>query len=173
MTVKRRVDDAFPVCRYQMGDFSGDVLREVSLPLLDKSGYNTTPVALSNCSRRKADVKMKVCVWDVCVPPPPTHTHTCFPSQFILLVCPQVQKKQECVREELAFDLLRPKKKNLRRDRLCPPQRRPGRPPGPYTVNQADIKQYDFHSSGEDDSPPPLVSSDIIMLAVTSPCLCL
>ncbi|KAG7234337.1 hypothetical protein INR49_004908 [Caranx melampygus] len=112
--------------RYQMGDFSGEVLREVSLPLLDKPGYNTTPVTLSNGSRRKAEVKMKV------------------------------QKKQEFLREELPFDLLRPKKKNLRRDRLCPPQRRPGRPPGPYTVNQADIKQYDFHSSGEDDSPPPM-----------------
>uniref|UniRef100_A0A3B4TJQ7 Enhancer of polycomb homolog n=1 Tax=Seriola dumerili TaxID=41447 RepID=A0A3B4TJQ7_SERDU len=112
--------------RYQTGDFSGDVLREVSLPLVEKPVYSS-PVTLSNSSRHKTDIKIKM------------------------------QKKQESIREELPFDLLRPKKKNIRRDRLYPPQRRPGRPPGPYTVNMADIKQYDFHSSGEDDcSPPPL-----------------
>ena len=67
----------------------------------------------------------------------------------------QMQKKPVSVRDELPFDLMRPKKKTIRRDRLYPPQRRPGRPPGPFTVNKADIKQYDFHSSGEEDSPPP------------------
>ncbi|XP_040912274.1 enhancer of polycomb homolog 2 isoform X2 [Toxotes jaculatrix] len=113
--------------RYQMGDFSGDILREVSLPLVDRPAYSTS-VTLNNGNRHKADVKNKT------------------------------QKTQESVREELPFDLLRPKKKNVRRDRPCPPQRRPGRTPGPYTVNQADIKQYDFHSSGEDDCPPPPLS---------------
>eukprot|EP00064_Thunnus_orientalis_P020321 superscaffoldBa00005525_g20456 len=107
--------------RYQMGDFSAEILREVTLPLVEKPLYST-PVTLNN--RHKADVKM--------------------------------QKKPLSIRDELtSFDLIRPKKKSSRRDRLCPPQRRPGRPPGPYTVNKADIKQYDFHSSGEDDSPPP------------------
>ncbi|XP_040005003.1 enhancer of polycomb homolog 2 isoform X2 [Xiphias gladius] len=113
--------------RYQMGDFSGDILREVSLPLMEKPVYST-PVTLNNGNRYKTDIKIKM------------------------------QKKQESIREEPPFDLLRTKKKNIRRDRLCPPQRRPGRPPGPYTVNQADIKQYDFHSSGEDDCPPPPLS---------------
>ncbi|XP_050924873.1 enhancer of polycomb homolog 2 isoform X2 [Lates calcarifer] len=113
--------------RYQMGDFSGDVLREVSLPLVEKPVYSTS-TSLSNGIRHKADVKVKM------------------------------QKKSELLRDELPLDLLRPKKKNIRRDRLYPPQRRPGRPPGPYTVNQADIKQYDFHSSGEDECPPPPLS---------------
>ncbi|CAK6974017.1 enhancer of polycomb homolog 2 [Scomber scombrus] len=109
--------------RYQMEDFSADILREVTLPLGEKPLYSA-PVTLNN--RHKADVK--------------------------------VQKKPLSIRDELTFDLIRPKKKCGRRERLCPPQRRPGRPPGPYTVNKADIKQYDFHSSGEDDSPPPPLS---------------
>ncbi|XP_035532411.1 enhancer of polycomb homolog 2 isoform X1 [Morone saxatilis] len=112
--------------RYQMGDFSGDTLREVSVPLVEKPVYST-PVTLNNGNRHKTD-KIKM------------------------------QKKPISVRDELPFDLIRPKKKNIRRDRLYPPQRRPGRPPGPFTVNKADIKQYDFHSSGEDDSPPPPLS---------------
>nr|XP_019962205.1 PREDICTED: enhancer of polycomb homolog 2 isoform X1 [Paralichthys olivaceus] len=113
--------------RYQMGDFSGDILREISLPLVEKPVYST-PVTLTNGNRHKTDAKIKV------------------------------QKKQESVREEFPIDLLRPKKKNVRRDRFCPSQRRLTRLPGPYTVNQADIKQYDFHSSGEDDGPPPPLS---------------
>ncbi|XP_035030044.1 enhancer of polycomb homolog 2 isoform X2 [Hippoglossus stenolepis] len=116
--------------RYQMGDFNGDILREISLPLVEKPVYST-PVTLTNGNRHKTEAKIKVF---------------------------QVQKKQESVREEFPIDLLRPKKKNVRRDRFCPPQRRLTRPPGPYTVNQADIKQYDFHSSGEDDGPPPPLS---------------
>uniref|UniRef100_A0A665X805 Enhancer of polycomb homolog n=1 Tax=Echeneis naucrates TaxID=173247 RepID=A0A665X805_ECHNA len=107
--------------RYQMGDFSGDILREVSLPLVEKPVYSTA-VTLSNGSRNKTEVK----------------------------------KQQDFIREDLPFDLLRPKKKNVRRDRLFAPQRRAGWLSGPYTVNQADIKQYDFHSSGEDDCQPPL-----------------
>ncbi|XP_044072500.1 enhancer of polycomb homolog 2 [Siniperca chuatsi] len=110
--------------RYQMGDFSGDTLREVSLPLVEKPTYSTA-VTLNNGNRHKTDIRIKM------------------------------QKKQVSVRDELPFDPIRPKKKNIRRDRLYPPQRRPGRPPGPFTVNKADIKQYDFHSSGEEDSPPP------------------
>lgn len=109
--------------RYQMGDFSGDVLREVSVPLLEKPAHNT-PFTLNNCSRHKNDFKTKS------------------------------QKKPASIRDELPFDLIRPKKKIIRQDRFCPPQRRLGRPLGPYVTNQADIKQYDFHSSGEDESPP-------------------
>lgn len=70
--------------------------------------------------------------------------NACIPSAF---------QKPVSVRNEFPFD--RPKKKTIRRDRLCPPQRRPGLTSS-FTVNQANIKQYDFHSSGEDDSPPPV-----------------
>ena len=62
------------------------------------------------------------------------------------------------MKDELPFDFVRPKKKYTKRDKLNPP-RRPGRPPSHYTVNKADIKQYDFHSSGEEDFPAPLVST--------------
>ncbi|TKS66716.1 Enhancer of polycomb -like protein 2 [Collichthys lucidus] len=113
--------------RYQMGDFSGDALREVSLPLLEKPAY-CTAVSLNNNNRHRTDIKTKM------------------------------YKKQDSIRDEIPFDPIGPKKKNIRRERLYPPQRRPGRPPGPFTVNKADIKQYDFHSSGEEDSPPPPLS---------------
>uniref|UniRef100_A0A3P8TF84 Enhancer of polycomb homolog n=1 Tax=Amphiprion percula TaxID=161767 RepID=A0A3P8TF84_AMPPE len=120
--------------RYQMGDFSADVLREVSVPLLEKPTPNT-PFSLNNCSRHKNDFKTKS------------------------------QKKPASIRDELPFDPIRPKKKLVRPDRFCPPQRRLGRPLGPYVTNQADIKQYDFHSSGEDESPeapqsPPSSTDD-------------
>ncbi|XP_070770851.1 enhancer of polycomb homolog 2 [Enoplosus armatus] len=127
--------------RYQMGDFSGDALREVSLPLVEKPAYSTA-VPLNNGHRHKTDIRFKVGNLKVHL------------SRG--LEC--LNYKKASVRDELDFDLIRPKKKNIRRDRLYPPQRRPGRPPGPFTVNKADIKQYDFHSSGEDDSPSPPLS---------------
>uniref|UniRef100_UPI0037E9413B enhancer of polycomb homolog 2 isoform X2 n=1 Tax=Semicossyphus pulcher TaxID=241346 RepID=UPI0037E9413B len=100
--------------RYQMADFSGDALREVSLPLVEK--LVDCSAATLNSSRHRADVKFFT------------------------------QKKQQ-IREQLPLHLIRPKKKNVR---LSPPLRRPPA----FTANQADIRQYDFHSSGEDDSPP-------------------
>ncbi|XP_034741667.1 enhancer of polycomb homolog 2-like [Etheostoma cragini] len=109
--------------RYQMEDFSGDTLREVCLPLLEKSAY-CSPSALNSSSQHNSDVNIK--------------------------------KKPQCVRDELPFNPIRQKKKNVRRDRKCPLQRHPGRSPAVFTVNMANIKQYDFHSSGEDDTPPPL-----------------
>ncbi|XP_028250296.1 enhancer of polycomb homolog 2 [Parambassis ranga] len=114
--------------RYQMGDFSGEILREVSLPLVEKPVYST-PITLNSSNRHKMDFKMK--------------------------------KKQAALTDEPPYDQLRPKKKNFRQNRLIPPQRWHDSPPCPYTVDQADIKQYDFHSSGEDEcsvaslSPPP------------------
>ncbi|KAM9346902.1 enhancer of polycomb homolog 2 [Symphorus nematophorus] len=72
-----------------------------------------------------------------------------------------IKKKQVSIRDELPFDLNIPKKKNVRRERLYRPQRRPCRVPAPFIVNKTDIKQYDFHSSGDEDededspSPPP------------------
>ncbi|XP_068184715.1 enhancer of polycomb homolog 2 isoform X2 [Antennarius striatus] len=99
--------------RYQMGDFSGDTLREVSLPLVEKPAY-CAPTSLTG-SRHKSDARTKM-------------------------------KKQMSIRDELPFP---------RRDRLADPPRRPGRPAAPFSVNMADIKQYDFHSSGDEDSPAP------------------
>ncbi|XP_068602816.1 enhancer of polycomb homolog 2 [Brachionichthys hirsutus] len=104
--------------RYQMGDFSGDALREVLPPLLEKPAY-CAPFSLNN--RLKGDVRMK---------------------------------KQTSLRDDRPFHLIRTKR-TFGRDVLCPPPRRPGRPAAPFSVNKADIKQYDFHSSGEDDSPAP------------------
>ncbi|KAM4609319.1 enhancer of polycomb homolog 2 isoform 2-T2 [Polymixia lowei] len=113
--------------RYQMGDFTGEVLSEVTVPLAEKPVY-TAPV-YANGNRHKAEIKIK------------THK-TGLPHQV-------------SVKDEPPFDFVRPKKKYTKRDKLYPP-RRPGRPPSQYTVNKADIKQYDFHSSGDEDYPPPL-----------------
>ncbi|KAM3608168.1 uncharacterized protein V6R79_020363 [Siganus canaliculatus] len=108
--------------RYQMADFSGDTLREVSLPLVEKPLYSVhVPVTLNT----KPDGRIK-------------------------------KKQQQVSLRELSSDLIRPKKR--KRERLCPPQKCPGRPPGVFSVNQADIKQYDFHSSGDEDSPSPPLS---------------
>lgn len=68
------------------------------------------------------------------------------------------------MKDEAPFDFVRPKKKYTKREKLYPP-RRPGRPPSQYTINKADIKQYDFHSSGEEDFPVPPVSIAHIRLA--------
>ncbi|KAM4558852.1 enhancer of polycomb homolog 2 [Odontesthes bonariensis] len=106
--------------RYQMADFSGDVLRELALPLVDKPVNSSSPAALNRTNRHKPETNIK--------------------------------KQQLSVKYELPFKLIRPKK-NIRQDRLHPPQREPGRPTGSSTISQADIKQYDFHSSGEDESP--------------------
>ncbi|XP_071755020.1 enhancer of polycomb homolog 2 isoform X1 [Centroberyx gerrardi] len=114
--------------RYQMGDFTGDILSEVTIPLAEKPVY-TAPVTLTNGNRHKAEIKIK--------------TH-----KTGLL-------HQVSVKDELPFNFVRPKKKYTKRDKLYP-LRRPGRPPSQYTVNKADIKQYDFHSSGEEEYPPPL-----------------
>ncbi|XP_072253707.1 enhancer of polycomb homolog 2 [Leuresthes tenuis] len=105
--------------RYKMEDFSGEVLRELALPLVDKP-VNSSPVTLNRTNRHKPETNMK--------------------------------KQQLSVKYELPFNLIRPKK-NVRQDRLHPSQREPGRPLGSSPISQADIKQYDFHSSGEDESP--------------------
>uniref|UniRef100_A0A8C5C3W8 Enhancer of polycomb homolog n=1 Tax=Gadus morhua TaxID=8049 RepID=A0A8C5C3W8_GADMO len=113
--------------RYQLGDFTGEVLSEVTVPLAEKPAY-IAPVSLANGMRHKTELKIKTYKAGL-----PYYTS---------------------VKEELPFDFVRPKKKYTKRDKLNPP-RRPGRPPSLYTVNKADIKQYDFHSSGEEDFPSP------------------
>lgn len=50
----------FP-CRYQMGDFTGEVLSEVTAPLAEKPVY-TVPITVTNGNRHnhKAEIKIKV-----------------------------------------------------------------------------------------------------------------
>ncbi|XP_010878242.2 enhancer of polycomb homolog 2 isoform X2 [Esox lucius] len=120
--------------RYQMGDFTGEVLSEVTAPLAEKPMY-TSPITLSNGNRHnhKAEIKIK--------------THRSGGLQYH-------GHHNISVKEEDPFDFVRPRKKYTRRDPLC----RPGRPAKrQHVVNKADIKQYDFHSSGEEDYPlsPP------------------
>uniref|UniRef100_A0A8C7N726 Enhancer of polycomb homolog n=1 Tax=Oncorhynchus kisutch TaxID=8019 RepID=A0A8C7N726_ONCKI len=109
--------------RYQMGDFTGVVLSEVTAPLAEKPVY-TAPITLTNGNRHnhKAEIKHH------------GHHHV-------------------SVKDEDPFDFVRPKKKYARRDPLC----RPGRPTKrQHIVNKADIKQYDFHSSGDEEEDYPL-----------------
>ncbi|XP_070694726.1 enhancer of polycomb homolog 2 isoform X2 [Pempheris klunzingeri] len=108
--------------RYQMGDFSGDAFRDVSLPLVEKPAFSSA-VTLNNNNRLKTDFRTKM------------------------------RKRLVSVRDKPSFVLSLPRK-TVRRVGLSP-QRCPGRPPGPFTVCQADIKQYDFHSSEDEDGPPP------------------
>ncbi|XP_041724639.2 enhancer of polycomb homolog 2-like isoform X1 [Coregonus clupeaformis] len=120
--------------RYQMGDFTGEVLSEVTAPLAEKPVY-TAPITLTNGNRHnhKAEIKIK------------THKSGSLQHHGYHHVS---------VKDEDPFDFIRPKKKYTRREPLC----RPGRPAKrQHIVNKADIKQYDFHSSGEEDYPlsPP------------------
>ncbi|KAK6310031.1 enhancer of polycomb homolog 2 isoform X1 [Coregonus clupeaformis] len=114
--------------RCQMGDFTGEVLSEVTAPLAEKPIY-TAPIILTNGNRHnhKAEVKIKA--------------HKSGSLQHH-------RHHHVSVKDEDPFDFVRPKKKYTRRDPLC----RPGRPTKrQHIVNKADIKQYDFHSSGEEE----------------------
>ncbi|KAF7709910.1 enhancer of polycomb homolog 2 [Silurus meridionalis] len=107
--------------RYQMNDFSGDVLNEVSAPLAEKSVY-PAPMCLPNGNRHKTENKMKS------HKPMPKH----HPHHFLVKAEPQL-------------DVVRGLKKNTRRPKLEPLRQ--------HAVIKADIKQYDFHSSGEEELP--------------------
>uniref|UniRef100_A0A8C1K6J6 Enhancer of polycomb homolog n=1 Tax=Cyprinus carpio TaxID=7962 RepID=A0A8C1K6J6_CYPCA len=109
--------------RYQIGDFSGEILTEVTVPLAEKTIY-PAPISLPFSSRHKAESKIKV--------------------------------RKYLFKPELHFDFVRSHKKYNKRPRLDT-FRQPGRLERQQTINKADIKQYDFHSSGEEDYP--LVSS--------------
>ena len=56
---------ASPLCvracvpRYQLGDFTGEVLSEVTVPLAEKPAY-IAPVSLANGMRHKTELKIKV-----------------------------------------------------------------------------------------------------------------
>ncbi|XP_017571017.2 enhancer of polycomb homolog 2 [Pygocentrus nattereri] len=112
--------------RYQLGDFSGDVLSEVSVPLAEKTVY-PAPICLPNGNRHKTENKIK--------------SHKSVPKHH---------PHNVTVKVEPHFDFVRPHKKYTRRPKL-ETLRPPSRPERPHTVNNADIKQYDFHSSGEED----------------------
>ena len=47
------------VHRYQLGDFNGEVLSEVTVPLAEKPAY-IAPVSLANGMRHKTELKTKV-----------------------------------------------------------------------------------------------------------------
>uniref|UniRef100_A0A8C8DA03 Enhancer of polycomb homolog n=1 Tax=Oncorhynchus tshawytscha TaxID=74940 RepID=A0A8C8DA03_ONCTS len=120
----------FP-CRYQMGDFTGEVLSEVTAPLAEKPIY-TAPITLTNGNRHNHKAEIK--------------THKSGSLQHH-------GHHHVSVKDEDPFDFVRPKKKYARRDPLC----RPGRPTKrQHIVNKADIKQYDFHSSGDEEEDYPL-----------------
>ncbi|XP_012675276.2 enhancer of polycomb homolog 2 [Clupea harengus] len=113
--------------RYHMGDFSGEILSEVSAPLAEKPVY-TTPITLPNGNRYKVENKIKA-----------HKSSSQLPHHF-------------SIKPEPHFDFVRPHKKYTKRPKLDP-LRQPSRVERQHTVNKADIKQYDFHSSGEEDYP--------------------
>uniref|UniRef100_A0A8C7KVH3 Enhancer of polycomb homolog n=1 Tax=Oncorhynchus kisutch TaxID=8019 RepID=A0A8C7KVH3_ONCKI len=116
---------------YQMGDFTGVVLSEVTAPLAEKPVY-TAPITLTNGNRHNHKAEIK--------------THKSGSLQHH-------GHHHVSVKDEDPFDFVRPKKKYARRDPLC----RPGRPTKrQHIVNKADIKQYDFHSSGDEEEDYPL-----------------
>uniref|UniRef100_A0A8C2DVY4 Enhancer of polycomb homolog n=1 Tax=Cyprinus carpio TaxID=7962 RepID=A0A8C2DVY4_CYPCA len=113
--------------RYQIGDFSGEILTEVTVPLAEKTIY-PAPISLPFSSRHKAESKIK--------------SHNSGPKHLHPFT----------VKPELHFDFVRSHKKYNKRPRLDT-FRQPGRLERQQTINKADIKQYDFHSSGEEDYP--------------------
>ncbi|XP_066497291.1 enhancer of polycomb homolog 2 isoform X1 [Hoplias malabaricus] len=114
--------------RYQMSDFSGDILNEVSVPLAEKT-VCPAPICLPNGNRHKTESKIK--------------SHKSVSKHH---------PHNITIKAEPHFDFARPHKKYTRRPKLDP-LRPPSRPEHPHAVNNADIKQYDFHSSGEEEYP--------------------
>ncbi|XP_051566818.1 enhancer of polycomb homolog 2-like [Myxocyprinus asiaticus] len=112
--------------RYQIGDFSGEILNEVTVPL-EKTIY-PAPISLQNGSRHKTEGKIK--------------SHKSGPKYLHPFT----------VKAEPHFDFVRSQKKYNKRPKLDV-LRQPGRPERQQIINKADIKQYDFHSSGEEDYP--------------------
>ncbi|XP_060785245.1 enhancer of polycomb homolog 2 [Neoarius graeffei] len=107
--------------RYQMSDFSGDVLNEVSAPLAEKTVY-PAPICVPNGNRHKAENKIK--------------THKSMPKHH---------PHHFPVKIEPQFNIVRGHKKYTRRPKLEPLRQ--------HAITKADIKQYDFHSSGEEENP--------------------
>uniref|UniRef100_A0A8C2BZ26 Enhancer of polycomb homolog n=1 Tax=Cyprinus carpio TaxID=7962 RepID=A0A8C2BZ26_CYPCA len=113
--------------RYQIGDFSGEILNEVTVPLAEKTIY-PAPISLPMSNRHKAESKIK--------------SHKSGPKHLHPFT----------VKPEPYFDFVCSHKKYNKRPKLDT-FHQPGRPERQQTINKADIKQYDFHSSGEEDYP--------------------
>ncbi|KAI1899424.1 hypothetical protein AGOR_G00061640 [Albula goreensis] len=108
--------------RYQIGDFGGEILNEVTVPRIEKP-IHCTPIPLQNGNHHKMESKMK-------------HQH------------------HITTKDESRFDFIRPKKKyqkKIKLETLCKQSHTASQPQS--AINKCDIKQYDFHSSGEDDYP--------------------
>uniref|UniRef100_A0A6Q2X437 Enhancer of polycomb homolog n=1 Tax=Esox lucius TaxID=8010 RepID=A0A6Q2X437_ESOLU len=114
--------------RYQMGDFTGEVLSEVTAPLAEKPMY-TSPITLSNGNRHNHKAEIKIKVMDSIY-----YNITFFPVQ-----------KREGYRMKLSTYI-----SHYTFDNFVPIFL-------DTQIRWADIKQYDFHSSGEEDYPlsPP------------------
>ncbi|XP_065148600.2 enhancer of polycomb homolog 2 isoform X2 [Paramisgurnus dabryanus] len=117
--------------RYQIGDYSGEILNEVTAPLAEKTIYAAT-ITLPNGSRHKTENKIK--------------SHKSGPKHL----------HPFAVKADPHFDFVRSIKKYNKRPKLemmCQPGRPERRLERQPIINKADIKQYDFHSSGEEDYP--------------------
>ncbi|XP_036401813.1 enhancer of polycomb homolog 2-like isoform X1 [Megalops cyprinoides] len=106
--------------RYQMGDFGGEILNQVTIPRPEKCVYSS-PISLPNGNRHKMESKTKR----------PHHIS---------------------IKEESHFDFVRPKKKYQKKAKL-EVFRQQSHTVHRSAINKSDIKQYDFHSSGEEDYP--------------------
>ncbi|XP_056610336.1 enhancer of polycomb homolog 2 [Triplophysa dalaica] len=113
--------------RYQIEDYSGEILNEVTAPLAEKPIY-AAPISLPNGNRHKTESKIK--------------SHKSGPKHMHPFT----------VKAEPHFDFVHSYKNYTKRPRLDV-LRQPGRPERQTIVSKADIKQYDFHSSGEEDYP--------------------
>ncbi|TRY59214.1 hypothetical protein DNTS_014612 [Danionella cerebrum] len=113
--------------RYNIGDFSGEILSEVTVPLAEKTLY-PAPISLPMSHRHKSENKIK------CHKSAPKHLYPF------------------AVKPEPQFDFVRSNKKYTKRPKL-EMFRQSGWSERHQSINKADIKQYDFHSSGEEDYP--------------------
>uniref|UniRef100_A0A8C9TS58 Enhancer of polycomb homolog n=1 Tax=Scleropages formosus TaxID=113540 RepID=A0A8C9TS58_SCLFO len=111
--------------RYQMGDFDGELLNEVTGPLTEKSIYHT-PISLLNGNHHNIENKIK-------------HQH------------------HTSEKDNSHLELPRPKRRYLKKAKPEPfrQQVRSGHWPA---ISKCDIKQYDFHSSGDEDDPQSSLS---------------
>ncbi|XP_023678105.1 enhancer of polycomb homolog 2 [Paramormyrops kingsleyae] len=103
--------------RYQLGDFGGEILNEVAVPLTEKPVYSIP--SLSNGNHYKIENKIK-------------------------------HQPHISVRDDSHFEV-RPKKKHHIKKAKLDTFRQPRTDQS--TISKCDIKQYDFHSSGDEDYP--------------------
>ncbi|XP_030913723.1 enhancer of polycomb homolog 2 isoform X1 [Geospiza fortis] len=116
--------------RYHLGDYGGEILNEVKLNRPDKE-MGTTPSSLHNGNHHKVQ--------------------ECKVKNF-LFVFPEQHPHHSSLKEDVS-DVVRQKKKYLKKPKLeCVVTPQPLAEPLPV-LSKSDIKQYDFHSSDEDEFP--------------------